>query len=328
MRGRRPVAALALLTAATAAASQGAAAQSATAIGAAATTAAPTTAAPARADTAALRRALDSLALAHRGVVGYSILNLDTGERLALRGDETFPTASLVKVPVLVALHDVVEKKELSLDDPVVMLKNDRVPGSGYLQFLQPGLRLTLADAATLMIITSDNTATNLVLGEIEVRRVWQKMEQLGLPHTKIHAKVFRGALTSVAPDSTAKYGLGVTTPNEMARLFELLARGKAVSPAADSSMLATLGNTSDNTLLQRWAAGRVRAAHKTGAVDAARTECTLWYLASRVIACVMTKENKDTRWVTENEAEVLMGRMGELIVKAWPMPPRPAAAP
>jgi beta-lactamase class A len=280
----------------------------------------------ARADTAKLRRSLDSLAAAHRGVVGYSILNLDTGERLTLRGDETFPTASLIKVAVLVALYDLAEKKELSLDDPVIMLKIDRVPGSGYLQYLHPGLQLTLEDAAKLMTITSDNTATNLVLGEVEMRRVWQKMEALGLPHTKIHAKVFMGKLTSVAPDSTTKYGLGVTTPNEMAKLFELLARGKAVSLAADSSMLAILEQNDDNSLLQRYASGRVRAAHKTGAVDEARTECTLWYLASRVVACVFTKENKDTRWVSDHEGEVLMGRMGELIVKAWPMSDKKAS--
>src|ERR671938_1935367 len=83
--------------------------------------------APVRADTAALHRTLDSLAAAHHGTVGYAVWNLDGGERLALRGDETFPTASLIKVPVLVTVFDLVERKELRLDDPLTLLEIDKV---------------------------------------------------------------------------------------------------------------------------------------------------------------------------------------------------------
>jgi len=86
-----------------------------------------------RADTAALRRTLDSLAGAHHGVVGYAVHNVDTGERLERRGDETFPTASLIKVAILVTVYDLAGKGELSLDDPLTVLKIDKVPGSGTL---------------------------------------------------------------------------------------------------------------------------------------------------------------------------------------------------
>ncbi len=109
----------------------------------------------ARADLAALHKQLDAIAAAHRGVLGYSIINLDTGERLSLRGDETFSTASLVKVPILVTLYDLAEKKKLSLDDPLTMLKVDQVPGSGVLQFMHPGMTLSVHDAASLMIISN-----------------------------------------------------------------------------------------------------------------------------------------------------------------------------
>src|SRR5947209_1192124 len=88
-----------------------------------------------RADTVPLRRTLDSLARRFHGVLGYSINNLDTGERLALRGDETFPTASLIKVSILVTLYDLADKGMISLDDPLSLLKIDQVPGSGVLQF-------------------------------------------------------------------------------------------------------------------------------------------------------------------------------------------------
>ena len=127
--------------------------------------------------------------------------------------------------------------------------------------------------------------------------------------------------------DSSVKYGLGVTTPNEMATLFELLARGRAVSPAADSAMLDILEHNEDNQMLQRFAAG-TRAAHKTGATDAVRTECSLFYLASRVVACVLTKDNVDKRWVIDTEPQVTMARMGEAIVKAWGPAPAPKTTP
>ena len=296
------------------------AAPAATARGAAAPAAVRT-----RADTAALHRTLDSLAEAHRGVVGYTVHNLDTGERLERRGDEPFPTASLIKVPILVALHDRVAKGELALTDPIRVARVDKVPGAGQLQFFHDNHEITVGDAARLMITISDNTATNLLLDKVPMRKVWEKMEALGLPRTKVHSKTFQ-RFTSVAMDSSAKYGLGVTTPNEMARLFALLAEGRAVSPAADSAMLAVLADNEDGVLLQRHVDG-VRAAHKTGATDEVRTECTLWYLQSRVVACVLTRENADRRWVIDSEPQLTMARMGAAIAAAWPRAARTTAA-
>jgi len=275
-----------------------------------------------RADTTALHKQLDAIAAAHHGVLGYSIHNLDTGERLSLRGDETFPTASLIKVPILVTLFDQVEQKQLALDDPLTVLKIDQVPGSGVLQFMHSGMSLSVRDAAVLMSVLSDNTATNLLLDRVAIRRVWQKMESLGLPHTKVHSKTFL-RITSVAMDSSVKYGLGVSTPNEMAHLFELLAAGKAVSPAADSSMLDILRNNADGELMQRSVEGVV-SPHKTGATDSVRTECALFRLQSRVVACGFTKQNRDIRWVVDNEAQLTLGKLGAAVVAAWPKTTNP----
>ena len=269
-----------------------------------------------RADTAALRRKLDSIADAHHGVVGYSIIDLETGARLSRRGDETFPTASLIKVAILVTVYDLVSKGQLSLDDPLTVLKIDQVPGSGIIQFLHNGTVLTVHDAAWLMSTISDNTATNLLLDRIIIRRVWAKMDSLGLQHTRVHSKSFLRS-SSVAMDSSVKYGLGVTTPNEMAHLFELLAQGKAVNPAADSAMLDILEHNTTDFMLQRYAAG-ARAAHKDGETDAVRTECTLWYLRNRVVACVMTKENQDQRWILDNEPQLTIANMGLAIINAF----------
>jgi beta-lactamase class A len=279
--------------------------------------------APVRADTVSLRHVLDSIADAHHGVVGYSVIDLENNATISRRGDETFPTASLIKVAILVTAYDLVAKGELSLDDPLTVLKIDQVPGSGIAQYLHPGSILTVHDAAWLMTTISDNTTTNLLLDRIIIRRVWDKMEALGLKHTKIHSKSFRRN-SSVAMDSSVKYGLGVTTPNEMAHLFELLARGKAVSAKADSEMLDILEHNNTDVMLLRFAGG-ARVAHKDGETDQVRTECALFYLRNRIALCVLTKENKDTRWIVDNEAQLTVARMGEAIVKAWGgVPPTP----
>jgi beta-lactamase class A len=277
------------------------------------------------ADTGAVRRTLDSIATAHRGVLGYTVLDLETGARLSRRGDETFPTASLIKVAILVTVYDLMERGELSGTDPLTLLRIDKVPGTGILQHLHDGMTLTVSDAVWLMATISDNTATNLLLDRIIIRRVWDKMEALGLMNTKIHSKTFRRN-TSVAMDSSVKYGLGVTTPNEMARLFELLARGQAVSSRADSAMLRILEHGDDYRMLQRHA-NNTRAPRKTGLGERIRTECALFYLRNRVVVCALTNDNADTRWIMDNEANVTLARIGEAIVRAW-APPAPAPAP
>jgi beta-lactamase class A len=271
---------------------------------------------PMRADTALLRHKLDSIAEAHHGVVGYSVIDVDNNVRISHRGDEKFPTASLIKVAVLVTVYDLVAKGQLSLDDPITVLKIDQVPGSGVIQYLHNGTILTVRDAAWLMITISDNTATNLLLDRIIIRRVWNKMDSLGLLDTRVHSKSFL-RVSSIAMDSSVKYGLGVTTPNEMAKLFQLLAQGKAVNPASDSAMLDILEHNENGEKLQRYVYG-VRAAHKSGETDQVRTECSLFYLRNRIVACVLTKENVDQRYSPDTEAHLTIGRMGEAIVNAW----------
>ena len=272
-------------------------------------------------DTTALRRSLDSLAGAHRGVVGYTVVDVDGGARLSRRGDETFPTASLIKVPVLVTVFDLVAQGRLSLDDRLTVLKIDKVPGSGQLQHLHDGAVITVRDAAWLMTTISDNTATNLLLDRIIIRRVWEKMEALGLENTKVHSKTFLRS-SSVAMDSSVKYGLGVTTPNEMAQLFGLMAQSKAVSASADSTMLDILEHNTYSAMLPRFIPG-VRIAHKDGETDQVRTNCGLMRLQSRVTLCVMTRENQDRRWIVDNSAQVMIARMAEAVANAWPRLPQ-----
>ena len=269
-------------------------------------------------DTAALRRTLEELVRGYPGVAGVSVLDLRNGERVSIRGDETFPTASLIKVAVLVTLLDEVNRGTIRLDERISMLARDRVGGSGVLQYMQSGIEPTVGDAAWLMTVLSDNTATNLLLDHLNVKTVWDKMEALGLPHTKIHSKTFLRS-TSIAVDSSVKYGLGVTTPNETARLFELLYRGRAVSPALDSVAIAMLRANQDGTKLARWLPDTVAVAHKTGEVDRSRSDCGIVYgPQAPVVVCAMTRENRDTSYATDNPANLLMARIGLAVFRHY----------
>jgi beta-lactamase class A len=280
-------------------------------------------------DTVPLRRALEEIVRGYPGVAGISVKNLATGEAISIRGSEPFPTASLIKVAVLVAMLEEVRKGSMRLDDRVSMIARDRVGGSGVLQYMESGLEPTAADLAWLMITISDNTATNLILDKINVRTVWERMEALGLPRTKIHSKTFLRS-TSVAMDSSVKYGLGVTTPDETVRLFELLHAGRAVSPALDSLAMGMLRANQDAAKLQRWLPESVAFAHKTGDVDASRNDCGVIYGPDAPVAlCVMTRENRDHSYAPDNPANLLMARIGHAVFRHYnpsakiPDPPR-----
>jgi len=283
------------------------------AAGTSSTTAAAAMAAPAP-DTAGLRHALERLADAHDGVVGISVRDLGTGASLSVRGHETFPSASLIKVAVLVTLLDEVAAGRVALDERVTMIARDRVGGSGILRHMASGIAPTVGDLAWLMITISDNTATNLILDRIDIHTVWDKMEALGLPHTKVHSKTFRRG-TSIAMDSSVVYGLGVTTPDETVALLTLLHEGRAVSPAMDSLALGMLMANQDAQLLRRRLPPDTRVANKSGAVAQARNDCGILYTpATPVAICVMTRENADTSYGVDNAAYLLTAEVARTV--------------
>ena len=272
---------------------------------------APASGTPVHVDTLALRRTVEGMMRGYEGVAGVAVRGLRTGEGFSIRGDEPFPSASLIKVAVLTTLLDEVRRGTMSLDERTTLIRRDRVPGDGMLTVLDGGLQPTLGDLARLMISISDNTATNLLLDKLNIRTTWAKMDSLGLPRTRIHSKVYLRA-ASVAPDSSARYGLGVTTPNEMVRLFTLLSQGRAVSPALDSVGMGMLRDNRDYTKLVRWLPETIVAAHKTGEVDQSRNDCGILFGPEQPVAvCVMTRENKDTSYAVDNPANLLIARIG-----------------
>jgi beta-lactamase class A len=270
------------------------------------------------ADTARLRRALDPLVSAFAGTVGISVRNLATNETLSIRGHEKFPSASLIKVSVLVALLEEVHQGRMRLDERSSMVSRDRVGGTGVMKHFGSGTSLTIEDLAWLMITISDNTATNLLLDKLDIATVGVKMDALGLPHSRIHSKTFRRQ-TSIALDSSVLYGLGVTTPDEMTQLFALLHEGRAVSPALDSVALRMLFAQQDAHMMRRWLPANVRVAHKTGYVDRARTDCGIMYAPAAPIAlCVMTRENEATSYAVDAAPHLLIAGIAREVFRHW----------
>jgi beta-lactamase class A len=176
------------------------------------------------------------------------------------------------------------------------------------------GSTLKLRDAVRLMIAFSDNTATNLVLDATGIGATAATMEKMGYPHTKIHAKVFRRE-TSVFPERSKQFGLGSTTAEEMVQLCEAVYRKQILSPAACDEMLEHLRACEDKDKFPRFLPPQTKVAFKTGSLDDTRTAAGIIESPGGPVAvCVMTCQNQDKRWVTDNAGNRLCAEIARAI--------------
>lgn len=251
---------------------------------------------------------LAPLIKAHKGDVAVGVKHLVTGETFFVNADTPMPTASLIKVAVLVELYLQADEGKLSMRELATLKSADKVPGSGILtSHFSEGAALPLRDCARLMCVYSDNTATNLILDKVGIKNVNDRMEAMGLKETKINAKVFRGSVSSVDPKRTKKYGLGSTTAREMVTLFEKLQSNDGFRPAIKLAMLEHLRKNSDTNKFGRLKIPGVTFAHKDGSVNASRTNAGIMYTPSGPIAiCVLTDNNKDRGWGKDNAGDKL----------------------
>jgi serine-type D-Ala-D-Ala carboxypeptidase (penicillin-binding protein 5/6) len=258
---------------------------------------------------------LHPLVEAHAGRVAVVVKHLEGPDQFAHDADEPFPTASLIKVPVMVEFYRQAARGDLDPQLKVALSDDDRVPGSGILTpHFSAGAELSLRDAVRLMIAFSDNTATNLVLKQIGLPATAATMEELGYSETKIHSYVFRRD-SSILPERSRRFGLGSTTAAEMARLLETLHRRELVSPDASDEMIAHLHACQDRAKLARFLPPNARLAHKSGSVAAVRCDAGILETPrGPVVIVVLTADNEDQSWGTENAAEVLCGRIGQAV--------------
>lgn len=251
-----------------------------------------------------------------KGKVSLFAKNLDTGETYALNADERVRTASTIKIAVMIEAFARVEEGKAKWTDELVLTKEKKVSGSGILNELSDGLRLSLRDGVTLMMTMSDNTATNLVLDVLTTDAVNARMESLGFKQIKILRKVGSGGDSQAGKDpENKKFGLGFATPREMVLVMEKLERGDLVSKAASKEMIDLMKREQ-----ARYAIGRslwdLPMASKYGALDRLRSAVGIIYSKKgRVAMAISCDDMPEIKWSVDNPAYLLMSKLSEILV-------------
>lgn len=274
---------------------------------------------PPRNDDDALREAILPLATAHAGEVAIAIEHLKTSASFHYRSDQAMPTASLIKLPLMVAAYHAAARGEIDLEKNIILTKHDKVPGSGVLtEHFSDGASLALRDYVRLMIRDSDNTATNIVIDQVGLAETAQLMESLGLGNTKLHSKVYRRD-TSIFPERSQRFGLGSTTADEMVNLLTLLQDQRLADQANTQLMMMHLQSCSDRSKLARYLPADIKFLHKSGSIGNCRTDAGIIETQTGPVAvCVLTDKNKDQSWGDANEAEMLCSRIGRIIAERF----------
>lgn len=263
-----------------------------------------------------------------RGVMGVAAINLDSGEVIAVSGDVRFPTASTIKTAVMFEAYRQAEQGGLSLDTVLTLRDEEKVGGSGVLRNLHDGLGVTVGDLIYLMIALSDNTATNMLIGRLGTARIDEGLATAGFTETRLFRATFRDGHPDVFPELEREFGLGMTTPREMARLMALIAEGKAVSADASRAMLTTLRKQQDKGMIPRLlpADDSVQVGNKTGTDEEKQPGPNGAKGHVRADAAIVTGKNlrytiaicarqvQDTRWGIENDALVTGARISRMI--------------
>ena len=245
-----------------------------------------------------------------QGDIGVYVHHLKKNRAVAVNADSVFPTASIVKVPILTGIFHKIAQNELKLSQEFVYDAKRVYGGSGLMQFYKDSARTDLSTMISLMLTYSDNVASiwlqELAGGGVAINTI---MDQLGLPNTKVNSR------TAGRQDIWKQYGWGQTTPKEMAQLFTLIRQGKVVNARYSDKMYRYLKNQFYNGRSLSQLPATVSTICKTGSVDDARGEVVLVNApGGDVVFCILTKNNKDQSWTDNNEAEVLTRKLANII--------------
>jgi len=186
------------------------------------------------------------IADAHSGACTVAVTDLLTGGHFGIGEDALMPTASLIKVPVLAALYQAVDAGEIRLDQRVTYGEHHRSLGSGVLSLMAPGAEMTVRDAAMLMIVISDNSATNMCIDLAGIEQTNARMRSLGLRKTTLYRRL---GDRSAGLDARK---MSVSTAGEMATLHQLIAEGKAASAESCADMLRIMRRLQGRAELSR----------------------------------------------------------------------------
>lgn len=268
-----------------------------------------------------LKTELDPIAKSFNGRLGYCVVDLKSGKRIDFAGMDVFPTASTIKTSVaLEALCQVDEGKRKMSDKQVLMPTKDR-QASMWTYSMKEGTSLDLDGYVNLMIGVSDNTATMQTQEWIGSKEINARMAKLGLLNTRILGH--RKDRDSREDAWQKQFGWGMTTPREQARLYELLYQHKAASPAVCEKLLRVLSRQYWDDIAIAACPIDVKVCAKSGAVSKSRSEVAVVYASRPYVIALYTADQKDTRWVSDNEGEVALRKMSKIIWNAFE-PKRP----
>lgn len=257
---------------------------------------------------ATLQEKVQSVVHGFEGDVGIYVRNLRTGQSAAIRADDIFPTASMIKVPIMCGIFTRIERGEFNYDQKLQFNETLRYDDS-LIGSLRDGAQMTLAEAVMQMVSLSDNTASlwlQQIAGNADIN-VW--LDDNGFHETRVNSRV------AGREAAQKEYGWGQTTPREMAELLVCIAHGKAVSPGASEEMFRVLSKSYWDKEALSQIPPDVHIAAKSGAVNASRSEVVLVSGPSGTyVFCIITKNQKDQRWEADNAGYVMARRLSRML--------------
>ncbi len=257
-----------------------------------------------------LQEKLETYTKDFKGTAGVYVFNLKTGKQAGINADTIFPTASIVKIPILIGLFDKIEKGELTLNDTLLYRDTRAYGGSGVMQFYKDSTVTDLRTLAALMITYSDNVTSiwsqELAGGGESINPL---MEKIGMEHTRVNSR------TEGREKKWEKYGWGQTTPREMATLLVKIRSRELVSDAASDEMYRMLSNSFYTDYALSQIPPYIQTAAKQGMVNKSRSEAVLVNAPSAdYVFYIATKDNQDTSWDYGNEAWELQRNISAML--------------
>jgi beta-lactamase class A len=284
--------------------------------------AAPLSAQQLRTDTR-LQRQLETLAQGFHGSVGIYVQHLPTGRIAAIAADSVFPTASIVKLPILVGTFEAIRQGKLTYDQKLIYTDSLLYEGEDILGYFRDSTPIPLSQLTLLSITTSDNTASlwlQALAGGGAAINEW--LAQHGFDSTRVNSR------TPGREANRTKYGWGQTTPREIARLLTMIRQGKAVSRAASEEMYRHLTRIYWDGFALSQLPPWVQAASKQGFVNRSKSEVILVNAPSGdYVFSVMTKDQADSGYAANNEGWALARDVSALLWKYFE-PKRPYTPP
>ena len=257
-----------------------------------------------------LQRQIEELIKGFNGEIGVYVKNLRTNKIVSINADTIFPTASMVKIPILTGVMDKMNRGELQYHQTLTYKDSLLYAGVDLLGSFKNNEQVELSKVMMLMLTMSDNTASlwlqSLAGGG---KRINEILDSLGFKNTRVNSR------TPGRETNRTQYGWGQTTPFEMATLFEKIYHGEIINDSASQKMLRLMGRDYWDEEAISQIPSAIFVAAKSGAVDESRSE-TLLVMAPKnpYLFSICTKNNKDTSWKENNEAWVLTRKISKLL--------------